>query len=36
MVSADQDPDLKSAILGGELNLVRCPECGAFFTTTEI
>lgn len=31
LVSADQDPDLKSAILGGELNLVRCPECGTFF-----
>lgn len=31
LVSADQDPDLKTAILGGELNLVQCPECGAFF-----
>lgn len=31
LVSADQDPDLKTAILGGELNLVRCPECGTFF-----
>ncbi len=31
LVSADQDPDLKAAALGGELNLVRCPECGAFF-----
>ena len=31
LISADQDPDLKSAALGGELNLVQCPECGAFF-----
>ena len=31
LVSADQDPDLKSAALGGELNLVQCPACGAFF-----
>lgn len=31
LVSADQDPDLKSAIMGGELNLVQCPECGTFF-----
>lgn len=31
LISADQDPDLKSAALGGELNLVRCPACGAFF-----
>lgn len=31
VVSADQNPDLKSAALGGELNLVRCPECGTFF-----
>lgn len=31
LVSADQDPDLKTAVLGGELNLVRCPECGTFF-----
>lgn len=31
IVSADQDPDLKSAVLGGELNLVQCPECGTFF-----
>ncbi len=31
LVSADQDPDLKTAILGGELNLVQCPECGTFF-----
>lgn len=31
LVSADQDPDLKAAALGGELNLVQCPECGCFF-----
>lgn len=31
LVRADQDPDLKTAVLGGELNLVRCPECGTFF-----
>ncbi len=31
LVSADQDPDLKAAIMGGELNLVQCPECGTFF-----
>ena len=31
LVSADQDPDLKSAALGGELNLVQCPECGCYF-----
>lgn len=31
LISADQDPDLKSAALGGELNLVQCPTCGAFF-----
>ena len=31
LVSADQDPDLKSAALGGELNLVQCPQCGTFF-----
>ncbi len=31
LVSAEQDPDLKSAIIGGELNLVCCPECGTFF-----
>lgn len=31
LVSADQNPDLKSAALGGELNLVQCPECGTFF-----
>ncbi len=31
LVRADQNPDLKSAILGGELNLVRCPDCGTYF-----
>ncbi len=31
LVRADQDPDLKDAALGGELNLVRCPECGTYF-----
>ncbi len=31
LVRADQDPDLKTAIMGGELNLVQCPECGTFF-----
>ncbi len=31
VISADKDPDLKTAALGGELNLVQCPECGSFF-----
>lgn len=31
LISADKDPDLKDAALGGELNLVQCPECGTFF-----
>lgn len=31
LIRADQDPDLKIAAMGGELNLVRCPECGEFF-----
>lgn len=31
LVRADQDPDLKEAALGGELNLVRCPQCGTYF-----
>ena len=31
LISADKDPDLKAAALGGELNLVQCPECGTFF-----
>ena len=30
-ISADQDPDLKAAAMGGELNLVQCPQCGMFF-----
>lgn len=31
LVRGDENDDLKSAILGGELNLVRCPECGTYF-----
>ncbi len=31
LVRGDENDDLKSALLGGELNLVRCPQCGAFF-----
>ena len=31
LISADQDPDLKAAAMGGELNLVQCPKCGNFF-----
>ena len=31
LVRADENEDLKAAILGGELNLVRCPECGTYF-----
>lgn len=31
LIRADQNPDLKESILGGELNLVRCPECGTYF-----
>lgn len=31
LIRADQDPDLKEILLGGELNLVRCPECGNYF-----
>ena len=31
LVRADEDPDLKNAALGGELNLVRCPQCGTYF-----
>src|SRR5438445_5008359 len=27
-VHAGQDPELKDLLLGGELNLVSCPECG--------
>lgn len=30
-VRADEDPDLKIAALGGELNLFCCPECKTFF-----
>lgn len=30
-VHGDENEELKSAILGGELNLVRCPECGHYF-----
>ena len=31
LVRADKDAELKEAALGGELNLVRCPECGTYF-----
>lgn len=31
LVRGDENDDLKDAILGGELNLVRCPECGTYF-----
>ena len=31
LVRGDENDNLKSAILGGELNLVRCPECGNYF-----
>lgn len=31
LVRADENPDLKESILGGELNLVRCPECNTYF-----
>ena len=31
LVRVDENDDLKGAILGGELNLVRCPECGTYF-----
>lgn len=30
-VSGDDNPELKEAILGGELNLFRCPSCDTFF-----
>lgn len=30
-INATQDPELKEAILGGELNLFCCPECQSFF-----
>ncbi len=31
LVRGDENEDLKNAILSGELNLVRCPECGTYF-----
>lgn len=31
LVRGDENEDLKAALLGGELNLVRCPECGGYF-----
>ena len=31
LVRGDENEDLKAAILGGELNLVRCQECGTYF-----
>lgn len=31
LVRGDENDDLKNSILGGELNLVRCPECGTYF-----
>lgn len=31
LVRGDENDDLKAAILGGELNLIRCPECGTYF-----
>lgn len=31
LVRGDENDDLKAAILGGELNLVRCPACGTYF-----
>ena len=30
-INVTQDPDLKEAILGGELNLLRCEHCNTFF-----
>lgn len=33
-ISGDDNPELKEAILGGELNLFRCPSCGDFFHYT--
>lgn len=30
-VNVTQNPELKDAVLGGELNLFCCPQCGAFF-----
>jgi len=31
LIRADQDTELKDALLGGELNLLSCPTCGEFF-----
>ncbi len=31
LIRADEDPELKDTILGGELNLVLCPDCGKLF-----
>lgn len=31
LVNVTRTPELKDAVLGGELNLFRCPECGMFF-----
>ena len=31
LIRADQDLELKEALLGGELNLVSCPHCGEYF-----
>ena len=30
-VNATQNPELKDAVLGGELNLFCCPQCNSFF-----
>jgi len=30
-IRTDENPELKEAMLGGELNLVCCPECGTYF-----
>lgn len=30
-VNVTQNPELKDAVLGGELNLFCCPHCGSFF-----
>jgi hypothetical protein len=31
LIRADKDENLKQALLGGELNLIACPECGKLF-----
>ncbi|MDR1684255.1 MAG: CpXC domain-containing protein [Elusimicrobiota bacterium] len=31
LVRGDADAELKDSLLGGELNLISCPACGAFF-----